>query len=177
MIEVLDTGGQEEYTALRDQWIRDGEGFVLVYSITSRSSFQRIERFHRQIQRVKESSYGPSPACPNSPLIAPPIAPPVDWSAYTSAPVMLVGNRSDRFTEREVATLEGYALVKELDREFVEASARNCVNVERAFYDVVRALRRKRQQQRQDKSAVKASPRTQNFSRPISERQAAARHG
>ena len=42
MLEVLDTAGQEEYTALRDQWIRDGEGFVLVYSITSRSSLSLI---------------------------------------------------------------------------------------------------------------------------------------
>jgi GTPase SAR1 family protein len=42
--QVLDTAGQEEYTALRDQWIRDGEGFVLVYSIISRSTFERIPR-------------------------------------------------------------------------------------------------------------------------------------
>jgi GTPase KRas protein len=38
MLEVLDTAGQEEYTALRDQWIRDGEGFVLVYSISTTRS-------------------------------------------------------------------------------------------------------------------------------------------
>ena len=42
MIEVVDTEGQEEYTALRDQRIRDGNGFVLVYSINERSSFIRI---------------------------------------------------------------------------------------------------------------------------------------
>jgi hypothetical protein len=69
MLEVLDTAGQEEYTALRDQWIRDGEGFVLVYSIASRSSFTRIQRFHNQIQRVKESSAS-SPSYPGSPLSA-----------------------------------------------------------------------------------------------------------
>ncbi|KAG0778963.1 hypothetical protein G6F21_012777 [Rhizopus arrhizus] len=51
VLEVLDTAGQEEYTALRDQWIRDGEGFLLVYSITSRSTFERIERFRNQIFR------------------------------------------------------------------------------------------------------------------------------
>ncbi|XP_044716995.1 ras family domain-containing protein [Hirsutella rhossiliensis] len=121
MLEVLDTAGQEEYTALRDQWIRDGEGFVLVYSISSRSSFTRIKRFHHQIQRVKES--------PQMPV-----------------PVMLVGNKSDRVTEREVSTQEGHALARELGCEFVEASAKNCINVEKAFYDVVRILRRQRQQ-------------------------------
>lgn len=41
---MLDTAGQEEYTALRDQWIRDGEGFVLVYSILARSTFERVQR-------------------------------------------------------------------------------------------------------------------------------------
>ena len=58
---------------------------------------------------------------------------------------MLVGNKSDRVTEREVSTQEGHALARDLGCEFVEASAKNCVNVERAFYDVVRILRRQRQ--------------------------------
>lgn len=59
---------------------------------------------------------------------------------------MLVGNKSDRVTEREVSTQEGHALARELGCEFVEASAKNCINVEKAFYDVVRILRRQRQQ-------------------------------
>lgn len=135
MLEVLDTAGQEEYTALRDQWIRDGEGFVLVYSISSRSSFSRILRFHKQIQRVKESSSS-SPSYPGSPLSGPAMDSP--------APIMLVGNKSDRVTEREVSTQEGLALARELGCEFLEASAKNCINVEKAFYDVVRQLRRQR---------------------------------
>lgn len=143
MLEVLDTAGQEEYTALRDQWIRDGEGFVLVYSISSRSSFTRIQKFHHQIQRVKESSASPSSlSYPGSPLSAM-----GDRGGHGGAvPVMLVGNKSDRVTEREVSTQEGHALARDLGCEFVEASAKNCVNVEKAFYDVVRLLRRQRQQ-------------------------------
>ena len=126
MLEVLDTAGQEEYTALRDQWIRDGEGFVLVYSITSRSSFSRITKFHNQIKQVKESMSSGSPVGP--------------------VPVMLVGNKSDKEIERAVSDQEGSALAKELGCEFVEASAKNCINVEKAFYDVVRLLRQQRQQ-------------------------------
>jgi len=136
MLEVLDTAGQEEYTALRDQWIRDGEGFVLVYSISSRSSFSRIKRFHHQIQRVKESCAS-SPSYPGSPMSA--------MNPQAPVPIMLVGNKSDRVTEREVSTQEGHALARELGCEFVEASAKNCINVEKAFYDVVRILRRQRQ--------------------------------
>ncbi|KEY68945.1 hypothetical protein S7711_04610 [Stachybotrys chartarum IBT 7711] len=137
MLEVLDTAGQEEYTALRDQWIRDGEGFVLVYSISSRSSFTRIKVFHHQIQRVKES-VASSPSYPGSPLSS--------ANPQLPVPIMLVGNKSDRVTEREVSTQEGHALARDLGCEFVEASAKNCVNVEKAFYDVVRILRRQRQQ-------------------------------
>lgn len=136
MLEVLDTAGQEEYTALRDQWIRDGEGFVLVYSISSRSSFTRIKRFHHQIQRVKESTAS-SPSYPGSPISVATSTAPV--------PIMLVGNKSDRIAEREVSTQEGHALARELGCEFVEASAKNYINVDKAFYDVVRILRRQRQ--------------------------------
>jgi GTPase KRas protein len=141
MLEVLDTAGQEEYTALRDQWIRDGEGFVLVYSISSRPSFTRIQKFYKQIQRVKESSQSGSPTYPGSPLSA-------SSMGSGPAPVMLVGNKCDRVTEREVSTQEGYSLAKELGCDFVEASAKNCINVEKAFFDVVRQLRRQKQHYR-----------------------------
>lgn len=142
MLEVLDTAGQEEYIALRDQWIRDGEGFVLVYSISSRSSFARIQKFHHQIQRVKETSLSGSPTYPGSPLSASSM----NSGGFGHVPVMLVGNKCDRVTEREVSTQEGSALAKELGCDFVEASAKNCVNVEKAFYEVVRQLRRQRHQ-------------------------------
>lgn len=141
MLEVLDTAGQEEYTALRDQWIRDGEGFVLVYSITSRASFSRIRKFHSQIQRVKDAS---STSSPTASYLSSPVPAPI----AREAPVMLVGNKSDRVTEREVSTQEGSALAKEMGCDFVEASAKNCINVEKAFYEVVRSLRRQRQDQK-----------------------------
>ena len=142
MLEVLDTAGQEDYTALRDQWIRDGEGFVLVYCINSRTSFARIRKFYKLIHRVKESSHSASPGYPGSPLSASSST----SGIYQPAPVMLVGNKCDRIAEREVSTQEGGALAKELGCDFVETSAKTCLNVEKAFYDVVRQLRRQRNQ-------------------------------
>ena len=152
MLEVLDTAGQEEYTALRDQWIRDGEGFVLVYSITSRASFGRVTRFYNQIQRVKDSANAGSPGSGGG-YLSSPISPTL--STFSGpAPVMLVGNKSDRVSEREVSTQEGNALARELGCDFVEASAKNNINVDRAFYDVVRKLRK----QKQEVSRVEARP-------------------
>ena len=141
MLEVLDTAGQEEYTALRDQWIRDGEGFVLVYSITSRASFNRIPKFYQQIQMVKESANSGSPS--GGGYLG------SGQSSPGPIPIMLVGNKSDKAVERAVSAQEGASLAKELGCEFVEASAKNCINVEKAFYDVVRMLRAQRQQQQQ----------------------------
>ena len=136
MLEVLDTSGQE-YTPVRDQWIRDGEGFVLVYSTSSRSSFIRIQKHHDRIQQVKK-------LLAFSPL--PPRSPPSAAEPASLVPVMLVGNKSDKVTERKVSTQEGHALARKLGCEFVEASAKDNINVEKAFYDVVRLLRRQRQQ-------------------------------
>lgn len=156
MLEVLDTAGQEEYTALRDQWIRDGEGFVLVYDITIRSSFDRIRRFHHQIQRVKES-VAASPSYPGSPIAA--------THPQAPVPIMLVGNKCDRHADRNVATSEGLDLARALGCEFVEASAKNCINVEKAFYDVVRILRRQRQAAARPHAGGRAGARPANGDR------------
>ncbi|KAI5292048.1 Ras GTPase ras2, partial [Ascosphaera atra] len=131
MLEVLDTAGQEEYIALRDQWIRDGEGFILVYSITSRSSFSRIQTFYQQIQMVKESMAASSPGGASYlPTAA------GAGGAVGKAPVMLVGNKSDKVIERVVSSQEGQALAKQLGCDFVEASAKQSINVEKAFFDI-----------------------------------------
>jgi GTPase KRas len=59
LLDVLDTAGQEEYSAMREQYMRTGEGFLLVYSITSRQSFEEIMTFQQQILRVKDKEYFP----------------------------------------------------------------------------------------------------------------------
>jgi GTPase KRas len=59
LLDVLDTAGQEEYSAMREQYMRTGEGFLLVYSINSRQSFEEILTFQQQILRVKDKDYFP----------------------------------------------------------------------------------------------------------------------
>lgn len=54
LVLVLDTAGQEEFSAMREQYMRSGEGFLLVFSVTERSSFEEIYKFHKQILRVKD---------------------------------------------------------------------------------------------------------------------------
>ena len=59
LLDVLDTAGQEEYAAMREQYMRTGEGFLIIYSITSRKSFEEIMTFQQQILRVTDKDYFP----------------------------------------------------------------------------------------------------------------------
>ncbi|KAI8920733.1 small GTPase superfamily [Entophlyctis helioformis] len=114
LLDVLDTAGQEEYSAMREQYMRSGEGFLLVYSITSRSSFEEIQTFYQQILRVKDR----------------------DW-----IPMVLVGNKCDLEHERVVSQQEGRDMAKNMRAKFLEASARSRVNVDEAYYTLVRSIR------------------------------------
>lgn len=42
LLDILDTAGQEEYSAMRDQYMRTGEGFLLVFAVNSPKSFEDI---------------------------------------------------------------------------------------------------------------------------------------
>jgi len=112
-VEVIDTAGQDEYATLRDQWVREGQGFILVYSIASRSTFDRLEIFRQSMMRVKRSR----------PIF------------------MLVGNKSDKFTEREVSKEEGFQMAQSYGCEFMETSAKTSQNVENLFTHLIRSLR------------------------------------
>jgi len=116
-VEVIDTAGQEEYATLRDQWVREGQGFILVYSIASRSTFDRLEVFRQSMLRVKRQT----------PIF------------------MLVGNKGDKTYEREVSKDEGVALARSFGCSFMETSAKTAHNVELLFTNLVRALRNTRQ--------------------------------
>lgn len=42
-IDILDTAGQEEYAAIRDNYYRSGEGFFCVFSVTEAESFAHTQ--------------------------------------------------------------------------------------------------------------------------------------
>ena len=115
LLDVLDTAGQEEYAAMREQYMRTGEGFLLVYSITDRQSFEEILTFEQQILSVKDKDY---------------------------FPIIVVGNKCDLEGERAVSRQEGEARAHSLGCKFIETSAKCRINVDNAFYDMVREVRR-----------------------------------
>jgi GTPase KRas protein len=117
LLDILDTAGQEEFSAMRDQYMRGGQGFACVYSITSRSSFEELSIFREQILRVKETN---------------------------DVPMILVGNKCDLEDSRVVSSLEGHDLAKSFGCQFLEASAKSRINVEQSFFELVRDIRKPR---------------------------------
>ena len=117
VLDILDTTGQEEFMLLRDQWIGDSEGFLIIYSVTSRNSYEQVKIFRDHIYRVKEGS------------------------SKSKFPILIVGNKIDLDDLRQVSTKEGKELAKQLSCEFIECSAKTRENIEDAFAQIVRAVR------------------------------------
>eukprot|EP01121_Diplochlamys_sp_Union-15-3_P016844 TRINITY_DN580_c0_g1_i1.p1 TRINITY_DN580_c0_g1~~TRINITY_DN580_c0_g1_i1.p1 ORF type:complete len:200 (-),score=24.47 TRINITY_DN580_c0_g1_i1:83-682(-) len=115
VLEILDTAGQEEYSAMRDQYIRSGQGFLIVYSIANRRSFEELGEFREAVLRVKDAQ---------------------------SFPMIIVGNKCDLEAQREVSTLEGQELAKSYGCPFVESSAKTRVRVDDCFFELVKEVRR-----------------------------------
>ncbi|KAF8602997.1 hypothetical protein BDV93DRAFT_397320, partial [Ceratobasidium sp. AG-I] len=115
-LEIVDTAGQEDYAVLRDEWIHQGEGFILVYSIASRRSYERIQTFRDSIIRTKGAR----------------------------AAFMLVGNKSDKEKDREVPRAEAQALSQQWGCSWMETSAKTSSNVVDMFNAIIRTLRANR---------------------------------
>ncbi|XP_077993054.1 ras-related protein Rap-1b [Glandiceps talaboti] len=116
MLEILDTAGTEQFTAMRDLYMKNGQGFVLVYSITAQSTFNDLQDLREQILRVKDTD---------------------------DVPMVLVGNKCDLEDERVVGKDQGQNLAKTFGCAFLESSAKAKVNVNEIFYDLVRQINRR----------------------------------
>jgi len=113
MLEILDTAGTEQFTAMRDLYMKNGQGFVLVYSIIAQSTFNDLPDLREQILRVKDKD---------------------------EVPMVLVGNKCDLNDQRVISTEQGTDLAKKFGCAFLEASAKTRVNVEQIFHDLIRQI-------------------------------------
>ncbi|NP_001036972.1 ras-related protein Rap1 [Bombyx mandarina] len=116
MLEILDTAGTEQFTAMRDLYMKNGQGFVLVYSITAQSTFNDLQDLREQILRVKDT---------------------------TDVPMVLVGNKTDLEAERVVGKEQGQNLARHFNCAFMETSAKAKIHVNDVFYDLVRQINKK----------------------------------
>ncbi|BFY96978.1 hypothetical protein BsWGS_00020 [Bradybaena similaris] len=128
-IDILDTAGQEDYAAIRDNYFRSGEGFLCVFSIKEQESFQATQDFREQILRVKNDE---------------------------NIPFLLVGNMVDLAEQRQVSVDEATKRAQEWKVNYVETSAKTRANVDKVFYDLMREIRsRKMEASRQSNGKQK----------------------
>jgi len=118
LLDILDTAGQEEFASMQDQWIREGQGFLLVFSVCNQGTFDELEEFHRKILRVKD---------------------------VKNVPMVIAGNKCDlrdAFDSSQVKKIDAESLASDFGCKYYETSAKEKINNEECFYQVAREIRK-----------------------------------
>ncbi|QLG71521.1 hypothetical protein HG535_0B05640 [Zygotorulaspora mrakii] len=132
-LEILDTAGVAQFTAMRELYIKSGMGFLLVYSVTDRQSLDELMELREQVLRIKDMD---------------------------RVPMVLAGNKADLNDERKISVEEGIEVSSKWGKvPFYETSALQRSNVDEVFVDLVRQITRNEMQSvgGQDKSKSKSS--------------------
>jgi len=111
-LQIWDTAGQERFHTITTSYYRGAMGIMLVYDITNQKSFENIAKWLRNI----------------------------DEHANEDVEKMILGNKCDMEDSRVVAKERGEAIALEHGIKFVETSAKNNVNIERAFHELAEAI-------------------------------------
>lgn len=128
-IDILDTAGQEDYAAIRDNYFRSGEGFLCVFSITEQESFAATHEFREQILRVKGDD--------------------------DNIPFVLVGNKADLDDKRLVTMEEAKRVAESWRVPYIETSAKNRTNVDNIFYLLMRNIYKNKMKQNKTNNGLK----------------------
>ncbi|KAI1500644.1 ras small monomeric GTPase [Biscogniauxia marginata] len=102
--------------AMRDLYMKTGQGFLLVFSITSTSSLNEIAGLRDEIIRIKDDE---------------------------NVPLVICGNKADLEDQRSVPRTKGFAISQRWGAPYYEASARTRTNVDEVFIDLCRQMLRK----------------------------------
>lgn len=113
-IDILDTAGQEDYEAIRDNYFRAGQGYLCVFSIAEEESLQTVQELREQVLRVKNDQ---------------------------RQPFLLVGNKIDLEGRRVISEEQACKLAERWQVPYVETSAKTRQNVTKIFLDLLRSIR------------------------------------
>jgi len=124
MLEVLDFGaGQEEYYIDTGAVYQRSDAFLAVFSITDKDSFDSLSKFRDKIIQARDAQT-------------------TEGSDTKNVSMVLCGNKCDLVAQREVTAAAGSELAKSWSCPFIETSAKERINVDEAFTELVRELRK-----------------------------------
>ncbi|KAI6222212.1 hypothetical protein M3Y95_00960800 [Aphelenchoides besseyi] len=107
--QIWDTAGQERYRAITSAYYRGAVGALLVYDIAKHVTYENVARWLRELRD----------------------------HADQNIVIMLVGNKSDLRHLRAVPTEEATAYAESNQLSFIETSALDSTNVEKAFTNIL----------------------------------------
>ena len=113
-VQIWDTAGQEKYNSLTSSYYKNAKGALVVYDITDKGSFNKIEKL---VDDLKNGS---------------------DKNIY----IILVGNKNDLEEQRVITKEEGEDLSKKLNLGFCEVSAKTGDGIENAFQKLINEVHR-----------------------------------
>ena len=107
--QIWDTAGQERYRAITSSYYKGAHGAFVVYDITLKESFEAVDRWINDLRNNTDERLE----------------------------IILIGNKSDLEEKRQVSKEEGEEKAKEKEVAFMETSALNCNNIEKAFNEIL----------------------------------------
>ena len=111
-VEIIDTAGQEDYQNFFDTWVQSSEGFLLVFSLTDKNTFNVVKNKYNKIISIKGKNI----------------------------PIILIGNKKDLENEREVQFEEAKKYANEKNIEYIETSAITGEKCHEAFLEIVKKV-------------------------------------
>ncbi|KAK9167761.1 hypothetical protein Scep_002952 [Stephania cephalantha] len=112
--QIWDTAGQERYRAITSAYYRGALGALLVYDVTKPTTFENVSRWLKELRDHADSNIV----------------------------IMLIGNKTDLKHLRAVATEDAQGFAEKEGLSFIETSALEAVNVEKAFQTILAEIYR-----------------------------------
>ncbi|GER54972.1 RAB GTPase 11C [Striga asiatica] len=107
--QIWDTAGQERYRAITSAYYRGALGALLVYDVTKPTTFENVNRWLKELRDHADSNIV----------------------------IMLIGNKTDLKHLRAVATEDAQGFAEREELSFIETSALEATNVEKAFQNIL----------------------------------------
>ncbi|KAG0205194.1 hypothetical protein BGX33_008031 [Mortierella sp. NVP41] len=112
-LTIWDTAGQERFRTLTSSYYRGAQGVILVYDVSNRDSFNDLQTWFNELDTY----------CSSKEVVR-----------------MIVGNKVDKESSREVSKQEGQEFARKLQTLFVECSAKTKLGVQQAFDELVQQI-------------------------------------